>query len=478
MAEATGFTPIPRVPTGVPGLDTVLRGGLLRGGLYILLGAPGAGKTIVANQIAFQHVAAGGRAVYVTLLAESHARMLAHMQSLSFFDPAPLTHALYYISGYNTLREEGLRGLLQLIRQAVRDRRATLLAVDGMITAEQVAGSEVDYKQFIHELHTFIEAVDCTTLLLSHGGQRDEASAVHTMADGIIELRDTIVGLRAVRELLVRKYRGSDYLRGLHTFDITDAGVTVHPRAEAQLSRAPAAVHTEVRRPFGVENLDAMLGGGLPDRSATMVLGPPGSGKTLLGLHFLAANAAAGEPGVLMSFSETADDIAGLLAGLGLGGVRAGEPIEVLWQPPLEDTLDTIAERLLAAVERRGATRLFIDGLHGLLAAATYPERIGAFMPALLHELRARGVTTVISVETPRLTDPTEHASRLGISPLMDNILLLRYEEGGRQLRRTLSVIKARRSAFEPAARTFRITSGGLIVDAADDGTETPLRDR
>src|SRR5436309_3039680 len=122
-ASADPSLTLERLPTGIPGLDTILQGGFLRGGLYLIMGTPGAGKTILSNQMCFSHVAADGRAVYVTLLAETHARMLGHLRSLAFFDPAPIASALYYISGYQILEQEGLRGLLALLRRVIRDHR-------------------------------------------------------------------------------------------------------------------------------------------------------------------------------------------------------------------------------------------------------------------------------------------------------------------------------------------------------------------
>src|SRR6476659_5046186 len=109
--------PLERVPTGITNLDLILNGGFLRGGVYMVVGAPGAGKTVLGNQLAFNHVARGGKVVFMTLLAETHARMLAHIQLMSFFDPAPIGGNLYYISGYSVLEQEGLAGLLTLIRK-------------------------------------------------------------------------------------------------------------------------------------------------------------------------------------------------------------------------------------------------------------------------------------------------------------------------------------------------------------------------
>src|SRR5262247_4810994 len=74
-----------RIDTGVPGLDTILNGGLFKGGVYIVEGAPGTGKTILGNQICFHRAARGDSTIYITLLAESHTRMIAHLRSMEFF---------------------------------------------------------------------------------------------------------------------------------------------------------------------------------------------------------------------------------------------------------------------------------------------------------------------------------------------------------------------------------------------------------
>ena len=114
--------PTRRLATGIRGLDTVLMGGLFRGGLYLLAGLPGTGKTILSNQVCFNHVASGGRAVYVTLLVEPHGQMVSHLQSLSFYDPSVVGDSMVYVSGYTELEKEGLTGLLDMLRQTICDR--------------------------------------------------------------------------------------------------------------------------------------------------------------------------------------------------------------------------------------------------------------------------------------------------------------------------------------------------------------------
>src|SRR5919205_2519256 len=137
----------PRFRTGIPGLDEVLCGGLFQSGVYIVRGVPGVGKTTLGNHLAFEHVRAGGRAVYATLLSESHGRLLAFLQAFSFFDAAVVGQSLQYLNGYAAIEKEGLAGFLKLVRTIVRDARATLLVVDGMMTAATIAHSELEYKK-------------------------------------------------------------------------------------------------------------------------------------------------------------------------------------------------------------------------------------------------------------------------------------------------------------------------------------------
>jgi len=152
--------PLERVATGVPGLDAVLQGGLLKGGVYIVQGPPGAGKTILGNQICFAQAAAGGNAVYVTLLAESHTRMLAHMRGMSFFQPRMIPDRVYYVSCFKVLEGEGLDGLLKVLRTVTASRKASFLVLDGLVSAEEASPSAKDFKKFIHELPSVTAITD------------------------------------------------------------------------------------------------------------------------------------------------------------------------------------------------------------------------------------------------------------------------------------------------------------------------------
>src|SRR4051812_35312707 len=185
---------------------------------------------MLGNQFCFYHVGEGdGRCVYLSLLVESHAKMLRHLASMKFFEPEYIPDRVYYVSGYTALREGGPDALLALIRDTLKERRATLFVIDGMESLRQFASGEQQIKEFVHELQAFTGMIGCTSLLMSF---RDPAYSFteNAVVDGVIELSDTLVGPRAVRELTVHKFRGGDYQRGKHEVEITDEGIVIHPR--------------------------------------------------------------------------------------------------------------------------------------------------------------------------------------------------------------------------------------------------------
>jgi len=194
--------------TRVPGLDAISNGGFYRGGIYLFQGKPGAGKTILGNQICFGHVASGEKALFVTLLTESHGRMLSHLRCFDFFDSKQVGTSIKYVSGYQVLETEKLPGLLAFLRTTVRDSKASLLVIDGLITAGSVAESDLELKKFIHELQVFIELVGCTAVMFTGANGDAEQYAVRTMVDGLVDLTFERVGMGIARSMEVVKLRG------------------------------------------------------------------------------------------------------------------------------------------------------------------------------------------------------------------------------------------------------------------------------
>lgn len=475
-----------RLSTGISGLDAVLAGGLVEGASYILQGHPGAGKTIFSNQIAFAAVANGRKVLYVTLLAETHERLFQALGTLEFFDRSQLGQTVSYVSVFQTLRDEGLPAVVSLIRQEIARQGATLLVFDGLLNARDRGDTDLDVKTFIAEVQSQAAFVGCTVLFLT-STRVVEDSPEHTMVDGVIELYNEMVGVRAVRRLQVKKSRGSASLGGYHQFEITSAGATVYPRLEATLAR-PSIPDLHDARPIrsGTNGLDELLNGGLPQSSITLVFGPSGSGKTSLGLNFLSL-ASANEPALHFGFYENPERLRNKARGLGvdLEAPLASGALELLWSPMTENLLDELGARLLDAVRSRGVKRLLIDGLSGFERAATYSPRLVEFFAALTNELRALGVTALATWELRDLFGPTVMAPGSEISSLLDNLVMLRHVELASRYKRTISVLKVRDRAFDQVIYEIEFGRSGLeitrpleAVSGAATGLARPIGDR
>ncbi|MGE3282590.1 MAG: RAD55 family ATPase [Alphaproteobacteria bacterium] len=466
-----------RVPSTVPGLDTVLGGGFFSGGLYLILGVAGAGKTVLGSQIIYSRAARGGRALFVTALGESHGRMLAHLQPMRFFDQSLVPDRITYISAYQALDddENGLKRLLDLLRREVQASSATLLVLDGLSAIVARASSLFAMKRFTHELQILASATDCTMFLLTTGSGA-MTGPEHTMVDGVIELKQRLYSSRNERRLQVHKIRGSGFLEGEHAYRISREGLTVFPRFEAQYGVPERrALPVARRQTSGIASLDALLDGGLPAAAQVSLVGPSGTGKTTFCLQFISASSAA-EPGLLLGCFEPPERLRlkAETMGFGLAAAEQRGDVELIWCPIGEQSLDELAHKLLDAVRRRGVKRLVIDGIIGFEQAALEKERMVRFWSALSSELRALDVTTLHTTELPEMTG-AELRLPQGISPLAETLILLRYVELRSRLYRLISVFKMRDGAFDTTIRQFSITDEGIVIEKPFEGVEAIL---
>jgi circadian clock protein KaiC len=445
-----------RFPTTVPGLDEILHGGLFEGGVYILEGPPGAGKTTLANQIAFSLAVRGGKALYVTMLAESHSRMLQHMLGQSFCQPELVNASVLYLSGYRELEEHGLKAVVPLLRGEMARHQASLLIVDGLVVEREDERPGEGVRQFVHELQSLGSAMGCTCLLLTSGHGRP-LNAEQTMVDGILTFEDYSYHWRSERRIQVRKFRGSAVERGKHTFCITDDGLRFFPRLEG-LPPTPARRGGGTSSvSLGVAGFDAALqDGGLARGSSTLLVGDSGSGKTVLSLAFLSA-ASREEPALIFAGTETAAELvrAGEGCGLPLAAALETGALSVHVQGSEDEALDEMGHKLLRLVDERQASRLVVDGLAALADTVAFPERGYRFVGRLLRELKGRGVTSVFTLDPSALAAATGSAAPdgNGLAAWFDNVLHLARHDGAPDGRRLtigkLRAARATRSSFD-----------------------------
>jgi circadian clock protein KaiC len=454
------------LPSGIPGFDKVLGGGLPENGLYLIQGLAGSGKTTLACQMGFSHAKLGKKVLILTLIAESHAKLLNHLSNYTFFDESLLGNQIVFFSGYSILAKGGLRELLNFITTMLAEEKPDLLIVDGFRSVREANTAEMTLPEFMHSLNSLASSMGATTFLLSPI-EGNLPGSENTLVDGIIELGQFERGMRLTRELKIYKIRGANHLLGRHIFELTEDGVVIYPRFEAvatQANNAPSA--SDERVSFGIQNWDEVTEGGVVRGSTTNLLGSPGIGKTLMGFHFIHQGLREKENCLIVGFYESPPRIVEKAKKVGLDFTKPLEDgsLEVIWNLPLEVLVDSLLIRLFENIERRNVKRVFIDGIEGFRDIVIHPERVRSILVALVNELRSRNITTLFTQELPYFKEslvPSDSSA----SVLFENMILLEHVKIEGVDSRQISVIKLRENGYNPASHVLRISNAGVSVD-------------
>jgi circadian clock protein KaiC len=461
------------ISTGVPGLDRVLGGGLPEYSFNLIAGAPGTGKTTLAQQIMFANASAERPVLHFTVLGEPPLKMLRYQQQFEFFDPGKVERVIRY----RNLSEEVLSGdldrVLEGIVREVEESSPELVVIDSFRTVMRSSsggGSEASAQAFLQRLSLHLASWEATSFLI---GEYTEAeirdNPVFTVADGILWLFQQAERNSTMRKLQAVKVRGQAPMPGLHTFRITPGGLRVFPRTVVELE-VETSERGGRRLSTGVEGLDAMLSGGIPAGDSVLLAGPSGSGKTSVGTHFVEAGIRAGERAVIAVFEENPGAYVARAASLGLdlaGMVERGE-LRIIYLRPLDLSADEALQEIQDAVEALDASRVVIDSLSGfeIALAQSFRDEFRESLYRMVAALTRVGITVLMTVEV------TDDYTSLRFSPhaisfLTDDIILQRYVELDGELRRVLAVVKMRGSPHGKEWRAYEISDKGVRVGEA-----------
>ncbi len=460
---------IRRLKTGVPGLDNLLGGGLPEFSFNLIAGTPGSGKTTLAHQMMFALATPTNRALFFTVLGEPSLKMLRYQQQFPFFDFNKINESIRFVNLSAELMDGNFDRVLSRITDEVKAYTPSLVFVDSfrsvVQSAEQFEHGATKLQRFVQQLGLQMSSWQATTFLIGeYLTPESEASPVFTVADGILWLSQNLQRNSIVRKMQVVKMRGQAQVPGLHTFRICDEGIQVFPRAIIKPMASSAQIQTAGQRlPIGVPGLDEMLGGGLPVGYSLLVVGPTGSGKTILATEFLAEGVRRGEPGVIAAFekspSQLLDNKLSRLVNEGHVGVIDTRSLDL--------SIDETLHDLIAMINRMQAKRVVIDSLSGfeLALAPEFSEDFRGSLYRMVAELTAMGVTILMTSELEdRYTDL--RFSPYGSAFLADAIIVQRYAEIEGQFKRVFSVVKVRGSEHSKEIRLFDISNDGIVIGA------------
>ena len=454
-----------RVSTGIPNLDLLLGGGLTRGGLTLVVGGPGTGKTVLAEQMAFHWASQGQNVLWLVTLGEPNEKFLAHLSEMRFYDRRQVGATIQLVNLSRFLRRR-FEEKLNAIRETVRSDTYRFVIIDGFQNIRGFLRDDQEVRLFLSELGTELGLMGITLIVTTDANpDRYWEDPQFTMVDGIIALSRTAANGRERRRLQILKLRGSDVVEGAHTYPISSEGVYVYPRRETVLGRGQAP-QPEERLSTGLPGLDRMLKGGLGEGTSTLVVGPAGVGKSLLASHFLAEGIRQEEPCLAMVFFESPTRLLlrGDAFGLPLCQGRQAGLLQVWHCAPQCCEPDACGEEIWQAVESRGIRRLVIDGIEPIERDLAASERAPAYLSALTGYLRSRGVTSLFTYDLPTLVGPAVTLPRPAIGLVAANLILMRFVATEGRLRRFLSVVETRYSAHSDAVAEVMLSEGRMDV--------------
>ncbi len=464
-----------RVSTGVTGLDRILHGGFVPGSAVLVEGTPGAGKTNLGLQFIYRGIVEAGEPGIIVTFEEFSRQMIRDAAGLGWDLQSVIDEGkLRIIPTSPGVFQEEMVGSGGLIAEIARETRATRILVDSVSHFQRLADTDSQRREIFNTVVNMLRRHGFTAFLTQEvrfrggGAPVEEVTFEQYASDAALRLSYELVDdTRRMRFIEVTKARGQSFIPGKHVFDIGPGGLTVFPNCEETdgpgCDEEPAA--PDLRRlATGVHGLDEMLEGGLVRGFTTLVAGPAGVGKTVLGMQFLYGGADEGERGLYVSLRSRPAKLKQIATSLGISEPDPeAAPVDVVcWHPAVVNPY-RLLDNILASVEQNGIRRVVLDSAQEIEQAFHDDARFAQFIHSMVHRFHAKGVTCLLLGGPPSAQEPSALAST-PIAGIVDSIIGLCYVSAQGEIRRGLYILKSRGTGHASGIRPYSIAAGGIRI--------------
>lgn len=482
------MTSLTKLPSGVPGLDTLTRGGLPQGRATLVAGRSGAGKSILSLQIACALADAGHRVLYLAVEETPsdlidvgdtlgfETTVLMKRESLRLIDLIQPLRGPVFVSG-----TFDLNGLRSRIEHEASEARATVIVIDSLSALfAPVPGNGSARHQLFQMLYwmqqseyTFVGTVESP----ADYGQVAALGFEDYLCDLFLVLRNLIDDKRRRRTIEVHKYRRSGHYKGEYSFALTRSGVSIFPLdaeppafSSADFAGNAYEAAPAERYPSGIDGLDRITGGGWLRDSIVLVRGPTGSGKTILASMYAIAGAKRGERVFYYGFEETAPILVRNLETLGMDvrPVIEDGSLKIIARYPEATSPEDMIIELRTILNEYQPSLIVLDSISAIEHVLSY-ESFRQFVIGITSALRSHGRSALCTQATQGQSARDDGAPYL--STLADAILSLSYAPSEEGLGRRIRVLKMRGSDHAAGESELRIQTGGIVVDSLNDET-------
>ena len=461
--------PKDRCKTGISKLDELLGEGIPRGSSLLVGGVAGTGKTFLLLEFLYRGAQAGERGIIFTF-EETEERLRASARGLGWDLDQEIKRGMVEIV-FIPQPDIMIEGHLLMMKERIEALKVRRVAIDSVsVFLHKIKDPQIA-REKVFQLASVVQNAQAVGLFatdIPYGSDHISRFGVEeTVVDGVILLSSTQEDMERHRYLEVYKLRNTAHLKGRHSMSIGPGGLSIFPRynAEAELHEPPPPLESSLRLHSGVPGLDELCGGGLIERSVTLVSGSAGIGKSTLGLQFVAEGARLQEPCLYVSLEEGPAQIVKTAEALGL-------PLKEAWEKNLCEILYLSREQIRASqflsvlvdkVQSKKIRRLVLDGMSRIVPDGQVPDDLRRLLFAMVTQFKTLGVTSLLTLESGSMYG-TGTVTNKHFSPVADNLILLRYVRSPGENRPSLTVVKTRGSPHDRGTYFYEIAKGGIRI--------------